>query len=77
MLSQILRYLKTHGEASASEIAIALKMDHQRTLTLLDELITKKRIEKYRTDKLPCPCGCRGCTTDSCRSIDIYKIIEV
>ncbi|HOP62027.1 MAG TPA: FeoC-like transcriptional regulator [Spirochaetota bacterium] len=73
MLAEILNYMKKNREASASEIALCLKMDRQMVETGLNELIRKGRINRHTVKHISCAnCGC-GCSSGSCPDITVYR----
>ncbi|HOQ11062.1 MAG: Ferrous iron transport protein C [Spirochaetes bacterium ADurb.Bin218] len=78
MLSQIIKYLKTNKEASASQIAVELKIDRQTVEAILEELIRKGRVIKYIYENSTCLCNCNccGCTGMSCKAKEAYRLIQ-
>jgi hypothetical protein len=73
MLSEILNYIKKNREASASEIAVILKLDRKITEEALTELVNKGRIERNVIKHVSCG-GCGGaCTSSSCDDKEVFR----
>lgn len=76
MLSDILNYLKKNREASASEIAVILRLDRKMTEEALAELVHKGRIERNIIKHVSCG-GCGGgCCSSSCDDQEVFRYVE-
>jgi predicted transcriptional regulator len=76
MILEVLGYLKKHREATISELEISLNIEQILAEAILEELISKGRVEKHLLEKVKCLCNCEGCTSKSCKPIEIYRLIK-
>lgn len=76
MLSDILNYLKKNREASASEIAVILKLDRKMAEEALGELVSKGRIERSIIKHVSCG-NCGGaCSSSACDDKEVFRYVD-
>jgi len=76
MLSGIINYLKKNREASASEIAVILKLDRKMTEEALAELVNKGRIGRNVIKHVSCGRCFGGCCSSECEDKEVFRYVE-
>lgn len=76
MLSEILKYLKKHGEATLDQIAMSLKADRSFVKMALDELIARGRVRQQVVKHTTCG-GCGGaCCVAGCVEMEVFCYVD-